>query len=419
MGKYMAGIMRKDKKKLRKNNRLALFGKVLIGVLMLGTIVLVIISVLTWDEEMVTRQFFRLPEFKVDKVQESETNIKVDESERLYQELMNDTAKVKLVECEKTDVVKMVFGGDVLLDDEYAMMATYKQKGSFIENAFSQDLITYMHSADIFMVNNEFTFTERGVPTKGKKFTFRAEPADVSFYHEMGVDVVSLANNHAYDYGEISLCDTLKTLKDADIAYVGAGEDLEEAMQPYYFVANGVKIGLVAATQIERMEVADTKEATENTGGVLRCLEPAKVLQVIESAKERADIVVLYVHWGTESQQETDWWQKEQARLFVDSGVDIVIGNHPHCLQGIEYINDVPVVYSLGNFWFNSKTVETGLLEMEISKEGIKSLRFVPCLQADCRTVMLQEEEKQGVLNTLRVISPNVWIDKEGYISAQ
>lgn len=410
--------MKKNKKKLGKKGRITLFGKVLISVLVLGGTVLVILSMLGQDKELVVRQFFQLPQFEVSVSEEDENlGVEENENERIYEEILKYTSRVKMVECKDTDVVKILIGGDVLLDDKYATMASYKNKGNVIENAFSQDLLTYMRDADIFMVNNEFTFSERGMPTKGKKFTFRANPRDVNFYHEMGVDVVSLANNHAYDFGEISLLDTMETLSNADIAYVGAGRNLEEAMCPYFFVANGVKIGVVATTQIERMEIPDTKEATEHACGVLRCLEPEKALQAIEIAKEYADVVVLYVHWGTESQQEVDWWQEEQARVFAASGVDAIIGNHPHCLQKIEYVNDVPVIYSLGNFWFNSKTVETGVIELVVSKEGIDSLRFVPCLQSECKTVMLQGGEKQGVLNTLRMISLNVKIDEDGYIS--
>lgn len=402
-----------------------LFGKVLLSVLIVGGIGLVWLCAMAQEEMSVVRQFFKLPELAKEQQREkgdwNENGIvtEVNADEVIYEELTQCTSKVKKIVCEDDDVVKLVIGGDVLLDDEYAMMATYRNKGSKLENAFSEDLIEYMRSADIFVVNNEFTFTNRGMPTEGKRFTFRADPADVSFYYDIGVDAVSLANNHAYDYGEISLLDTLDTLENADIAYVGAGRNLEEAMQPYYFVANGMKIALVAATQIERLNVPDTKEATETAPGVLRCLDTERVLKAIDMAKGYADYVVLYVHWGTENQQEIDWWQAEQVRVFAESGVDVIVGNHPHCLQKIEYVTGIPVVYSLGNFWFNSKTVETGLLEITFSKEQIQSLRFVPCLQSDCKTVMLQGEAKQSVLNTMRMISPDIWIDIEGYISLE
>jgi len=413
--------MKRVKRKQRKNERAILFGKVLLSVLIVGGIGLAWLCAMAQEELSVVRHFFQLPELAKGEQQKNENGMEmeVNDDEVIYEEMTKYTSKVKKIVCEDDEVVKLVIGGDVLLDDEYAMMATYRNKGSKLENAFSEDLIEYMRSADVFVVNYECTFTNRGIPTEGKRFTFRADPADVSFYHDMGVDAVSLANNHAYDYGEISLLDTLDTLDNADIAYAGAGRNLEEAMQPYYFVANGIKIAVVAATQIERLDVPDTKEATESAPGVLRCLDMNRILQVIGTAKKYADYVVLYVHWGTENQQEIDWWQAEQVRVFAESGVDVIVGNHPHCLQKIEYVSDVPVVYSLGNFWFNSKTVETGLLEITFSREKIQSLRFVPCLQSECKTVMLQGETKQSVLNTLRMISPDIWIDTEGYISLE
>ena len=115
------------------------------------------------------------------------------------------------------DEVTLLFAGDVLLDDSYAVMSTFWNNGGTIQNAFSANLIQEMQSADIFMLNNEFTFTDRGEPTPGKTYTFRAKPQNVFVLQEMGADIVSLANNHAYDYGEISLLDTLDTLDQAGI----------------------------------------------------------------------------------------------------------------------------------------------------------------------------------------------------------
>lgn len=152
-------------------------------------------------------------------------------------------------------------------------------------------------------------------------------------YELLGVDVVSLANNHAYDYGEEALLDTFTTLENAGIPYAGAGRNIEEARKPVYFIANGIKIAVVSAAQIERNAVPDTKEATAASPGVLRCMEPAALLEVIAEAKANSDFVILYIHWGTESQAETDWLQDKQAPIYAQAGVDLIIGDHPHCLQ--------------------------------------------------------------------------------------
>jgi poly-gamma-glutamate synthesis protein (capsule biosynthesis protein) len=320
----------------------------------------------------------------------------------------------------ESGTITLAFAGDILFDDNYAIMYRYKQRGSNIEDAFSASLLERMRSADVFMVNNEFPFSTRGTPTEDKQFTFRANPANVSIYDEMGVDVVSLANNHAYDYGEDALLDTFDTLENAGISYVGAGRNIDEAMKPVYITQNGITVAIVSATQIERLSNPDTKEATATSAGVLRCWDETRLLEVIAEAKANSDFLVLYIHWGTESVEETDWLQDKQAPDYAEAGVDLIIGDHPHVLQKIASVSGVPVVYSLGNFWFNSKTVDTCLIEVGVNKtkEGVDMdyFRFIPCRQTDCRVIELEGSEKTELLDYMRSISPNVTIDDDGYV---
>ena len=156
----------------------------------------------------------------------------------LYEQAVELGQNVRVVECADFDRITFSFAGDILLDDSYAMMDRYKKRGSVLEDTFSPILLEKMRNADVFMLNNEFTFTGRGTPTEGKKFTFRAKPENVQMLLDLGVDVVSVANNHIYDYGEISLLDTLDTLESVNISYAGAGRNLEHAMKPVYIIAN-------------------------------------------------------------------------------------------------------------------------------------------------------------------------------------
>ncbi len=339
------------------------------------------------------------------------------ENERLYQEAVAKGQNARIVECADGGRVSLLFAGDILLDDEYAMMFRYRARGSDIYDTFSSALLERMRAADIFMLNNEFPFSTRGTPTEGKQFTFRANPANVELLGQIGVDVVSLANNHAYDYGEDALLDTFTTLENAGIPYVGAGRNIEEAKKPLYLIANGMKIGIVSATQIERNAVPDTKEATSANAGVLRCMDPSALLEVIAETKADCDFVILYIHWGTESQEETDWLQDKQAPIYAQAGVDLIIGDHPHCLQKLDAVSGVPVVYSLGNYWFNSKTQDTCLVEVGLNKDGIQDFRFIACRQEDCRTRELEGTDRDGVLNYMRGLSPKVQIDSEGFVT--
>lgn len=339
------------------------------------------------------------------------------ENERLYSEAIANGENVWIVECADSERVTFAFAGDILLDDSYAMMYHYRNRGSDLYDTFSTALLERMRSADVFMLNNEFPFSTGGTPTPGKKFTFRANPSNIELYEQMGVDVVSLANNHAYDYGETALMDTFTTLENANIPYVGAGRNIDEAKKPLYLIANGIKIAIVSATQIERNATPDTKEATATSAGVLRCMDPSALVEVIAEAKANSDFVVLYIHWGTESQEQTDWLQDEQAPIYAQAGVDLIIGDHPHCLQKIDVVSGVPVIYSLGNFWFNSKTQNTCLVEITVNKDGMETFQFIPCIQNDCRTILLEGNEKDGVLNYMRGLSPNVLIDDDGYVT--
>lgn len=314
----------------------------------------------------------------------------------------------------KEDSVSLMFTGDFLFSKDYSPYKAYVRRGKDISKCISSDVIKKMKAVDIMVMNNEFTYTNRGKPTPGKKFTFRAKPEMAKELNNLGVDLVSLANNHAYDYGKISLLDSMETLKKVGVPYVGAGKNIQEAEKPVYFEKNGVKIAIVAATAIERNGNPYTKAATKKSAGVARCLDTTRFEKVIKKAKKEADIVIAFVHWGSEGTNYIDAMQKKQAENMVKAGVDVIVGAHPHVLQKVDYIKGVPVVYSLGNFWFNSRTLDTGMFEVVVEKKGVKRCKFIPCKQIGLKTVLLEKKEKQRVLNFMQKLSPNVTFDKDG-----
>lgn len=318
---------------------------------------------------------------------------------------------------ENGEEVTIAFAGDILFDDGYAIMAKMKQRGRGIEGSISQEMLDVMRSADIFMLNNEFPYTDRGEPTPEKQFTFRAKPEYASYLFDMGVDIVSLANNHAYDFGEISLLDTLDTLDNVGMPFVGAGRNLEEAVKPVYFIANDMKIAFISATQIERNDHPDTKGAAPDSPGVFRCWNVDRLLEVVANARQVSDYVIVYIHWGTEATDELDWAQKEQAPRIAEAGADLIIGDHPHVLQPIGYCGDTPVIYSLGNYLFNSKAQDTCLVRVTLDETGLKSLQFIPGRQEDCSVFMHHGAEKERVLSYMRSISSGVHIDADGFVT--
>ena len=317
------------------------------------------------------------------------------------------------------DTVTFTFAGDVLLDEEYAVMSTYRANGSVLEACIAPELLEIMRGSDVFMINNEFPYTNRGIPLANKAFTFRADPANVQLLDEMGVDIVSLANNHASDYGEISLLDTLDTLNEAGIPYVGAGRNSEEASKVVFYEKDGLKVGIVSATEVERLASPDTKGATENSPGTFRCFQNDALEDVIRDAKTKCDFLIVYVHWGTESTDELDWSQPGQAVDFTAAGADVIIGAHPHVLQEIAYVNDVPVFYSLGNYWVNSKTQDSCLVTLEIGSEGLVSAKFIPCRTEGSKTYLATDAEAERILNYMRELSEGVNIDVNGYVTKE
>ncbi len=334
-----------------------------------------------------------------------------DDEERLPEE--NVIQKETRIPGEVT----LLFAGDTLFDDSYSPMVSLKQRPGGVQDCFSKELLAEMTTADIFMLNNEFTFTSRGEPLPDKSYTFRANPEIVKYLFDMGADIVSLANNHTFDWGEISLLDTLNTLDAAGMPRVGAGRNLKEASAPVYFDAGGLRIGFLAATQIERMSNPPTRGAAEETPGVFRCLDPTALYDAVREAKKNCDYLIVFVHWGTEKTDQPDWAQLEQGPGLAEAGADLIIGAHPHVLQGLESANGVPVVYSLGNFWFNSYTQDTCVVKVTLGADGLKSFQFLPALQKGCITALTEGEEKQRVLQYIQSLSPNVVIDKEGYVT--
>lgn len=338
-----------------------------------------------------------------------------------YADVLNDPAYMvenNIYAKDATDPtqVSVAFAGDILFDPGYAVMSKLQQNGGQISAGIAPDLIEEMRSADIMVLNNEFPYSDRGTPTPEKQFTFRARPQTVSYLGDLGVDLVSLANNHAYDYGETAFLDTMDTLAQAGIAYVGAGRNLQEARRPVYYIINNMKIAFVAATQIERLDNPDTKGATDTSAGVFRCWNGDNLLETVREARQNSDFVIVFLHWGTENQDTIDWAQEKQAPEVAEAGADLIIGAHPHCLQQISMVNGVPVVYSLGNFWFNSKTVDTGMVKVVLNENGLQSLQFIPCLQSGCKTSLVQGEEKRRILNYMRGLSGSVQIDDDGYV---
>lgn len=338
------------------------------------------------------------------------------------EEKAGDTENPESVEAEEPERydILLSFAGDICFDDSCAVMQDYIGQGEKLENNIAPELIKMMRDADVCFVNNEFAYSDRGKPLENKMYTFRASPARASMLQEMGVDIAGLANNHVYDFGAEAMEDTFLALNQIGIDYVGAGRNLEEAMTPVYREIDGKKIAYVAASRAEKFKM--TPQATEDAAGILRCYDTELFLQEIREARAQADYVIAIVHWGTEYSTELEEVQTATGREYIDAGADIVIGGHTHCLQGMEYYKGKPILYSLGNFWFNDKPLDSMLVQVRLSGDDKASeitdehveVQIVPARQENCKTRLLEGEDAERLFNDLERISEGVVIDEKG-----
>ena len=331
----------------------------------------------------------------------------------LYNDIYSSQDNVKIIEGNK-DKVTIGFVGDVSLADNWEIMPYYDSRGSNIYGILSSPVVDIMNSADLMIANNEFTISDRGEKMPNKIYTFRASPKRVSIYNEMGVDLVTLANNHVYDFGYDAFMDTLTTLKEYNMPYIGAGRNISEAIKPYYFIINGYKIGFVNATRAEKYIL--TPEATESSPGVFRTYDPTLFMETIKKTKENSDFVVALIHWGKEDSHYLEDVQKETSKLYIDSGADVIVGTHAHVLQGIEFYNNKPIVYNIGDFIFNRESKETGIFNIILSNDGKLEYSFIPCKQDNFKTSLLYDEEREKVLKNMEEWSVNATFDENGYI---
>ncbi len=291
--------------------------------------------------------------------------------------------------------------GDISLADNWEVMPQYDQRGKGVNGILSDEVLKIMRESDFMIANSEFTVSNRGIKTPGKYYTFRAKPERLAIYGDMGIDLVTLANNHVYDFGPLAFNDMLDSFKAIKMPYIGAGKNLDEAKKSYYLtLPNGYRVAFVNATRAEKWGI-DTPGATATTGGVLLCYNTAEFIDTIKTAKANSDYVVAIIHWGTEGSHQLEQVQKTTAQDYLNAGADIIVGGHAHALQGIDYNNGKPIVYNLGDFIFNNGTEDTGILQIKFLADGGVKFYFLPGQQKDVYTRLLTGNERTQKINEI------------------
>lgn len=288
-------------------------------------------------------------------------------------ETVSAESENEAAEQAESGEITLLFAGDVYFSNH--VLNAYDKAGG-IEGVLDEGIRAEIEAADIFMVNQEFPFTERGTQAADKQFTFRLPHDRLHLMNEMGIDIVTMANNHILDYGPYGITDSIAALQEAGIRYVGVGENLEEAKKLEIMEVKGKKIGFLGTSRVYMS--ADWAAGADHPG-VFSTYDPTLALEEIKKADALVDYLVVYIHWGVERETEPKEYQRTMGKQYVDAGADMVIGSHPHVLQPLEYYKEKPIMYSLGNFVFGSSIPNTELLKIVIDEAGTMTVTEISC----------------------------------------
>lgn len=323
-----------------------------------------------------------------------------------------------LVNAEEVDneYIILSIAGDVMMDSSVRSQVNkhgYDYPWEMVKEHFQK--------SHLGIVNLETSITRRGTKWPDKAFNFRSDPKNLNPMKEAGVDVVTLANNHILDYGNQGFIDTLDHLKRRSIPYAGGGRNKAEALEGTIIEKEGVKIGVLSFSRV----VPDVRwYATNKRPGIVGAYDccTQDMMKRIKEMKEEVDILVLSLHWGVERSTKPRKQEIAVAKNAIDAGADVIMGHHPHVLQGIEIYKDKPIFYSLGNFVFGGRdklTRTTMIGQINIKDKQIHSVEIIPCKIVNGRPVFVIEKEKAQAINYIRNLSKpfKTSINKDGIIN--
>ncbi len=278
-----------------------------------------------------------------------------------------------------------------------------------------QRTAAFITSCDIAFGNLESPLSNRGTEAS-KVYTFRGDPAYAIGLKEAGFDILSLANNHMLDYGPEALLDTIESLDRNGLSQVGAGINQNEASHARIIRKNGLTIALLAYLD---MPLEGIKYTDDMPGPALAEMDSVK--NAISELRRKVDFIVVSFHWGVEFSPTSTVEQKKHARMAIDSGADLVIGHHPHVIQGIENYNDKLIIYSLGNFVFDQQKLggrEGMIFRCAFSGGKVVSPYVVPILITEGQPDFASGKDHRRISERIRAFSEegNINFEKENHI---
>ncbi len=297
-------------------------------------------------------------------------------------------------------IVTLAAVGDIMLSRMVAQkMKTHRDyKYPFLEIA------GLTRDADIAFGNLECPIAQ-GRTIGPTEMVFRADPESIEGLKYAGFDILSLANNHSFNFGGHGLKDTFQYLDESGIAYVGAGQNKKEAYAPKILEVKGIKIAFLAYA--DNAFTPSYSQAKDNQAGIA-FMEISEMEKAVAIAKSKADLAIVSMHSGTEYTSQPNGKQVAFARAAIDAGADLIIGHHPHTVQKLEKYKGKYIFYSLGNFVFDqmwSKETKEGLaVKLTLSKDGVREIELVPVLIEDySQPRILGEAEAQDIFKKLDI----------------
>lgn len=271
---------------------------------------------------------------------------------------------------------------------------------------------------DLTIGNLETPVTLGGSAAENKTYVYKSSPKALAAMAAAGFDAVNLANNHILDQGVEGLVDTLTYLQEYGIAHTGAGMNRDEAYAPAYLERKGIKIALLG---FSRVVPESTWKAEGNRAGVAETYDSTGAVNAIQEARQKADLVIVVAHWGEERVSTPNDDQTRLAHEFVDAGADLVIGGHPHVLQGVEYYKGKWIAYSTGNFIFSKSTTEetwkTAVFQAECSAEAKCSMKVIPYEAGLGQAIPMLGDANKLLLEQMTKLSPGIRFDANGVAS--
>ena len=282
-----------------------------------------------------------------------------------------------------------------------------------------REIAELLQKPDFTIANLETPITTRG-DQQQKQYTYRSSPDALPAFKAAGFDIVNLANNHILDYGQDGLLDTIKALDAKEILHTGAGKNLEEAYRPVIVEKNGIKVAFLGFSH----KVPDNSwKAGKNQPGTTQLYDPKQAVKTIEETRDKADLVVVMAHWGEEKAEKPLEEHRKMARSFIDAGADLIVGTHPHVLQGLEHYQGKWIAYSLGNFLFTTNdhapSWETAVLQAECGKDGGCGLTLAPLWNQYANLKKMEEADAQKLFQRLEKVSYGTAIGADGRVSVK